>query len=205
MRTHARWVGVAVTLAMAVAPRLAGASSSAGIRIEIGKHTLEFFYSVAIDYPEQSRAIRDPSVALFSLAALIQANPEAFASVDHSFYAELMMGIAPPLITLFVIEDPWETPEKEPQPIGELPIAPDVTAQVVSALCGRYPTACRNPPLPQVTLYACPKSPCPGQISFGSFPSSSLNKNWALLPPKAGAKGIVVTREGMRKHFGLLD
>jgi hypothetical protein len=190
---------------MAVAPRLARASSWAGIRIEIGKHTLEVFYSVGIDYPEQSRAIRDPSDALFSIAGLIQANAAAFASVDHAFYAELMMGVEPPLITLLVIEDPWETPGKEPQLIGELPVAPDVTAQVVSALCGRYPTACAKPPLPQVTLYACPKSPCPGQISFGSFPSSSLNKGWSLLPPKAGAKGIVVTREGMRRFFEPLD
>jgi hypothetical protein len=89
MRPLARALAVAAALSIAVAPAAASASSWAGIRIGIGKLTLEVFYSVGLGYDEQSRAIRDPSETLFALAALIQANPDGFAAVDHSILFEL--------------------------------------------------------------------------------------------------------------------
>lgn len=205
MRTRARWVVIAVAMAMAGAPCLARASSWAGVRIEIGKLTLEIFYSVALDYDAQSRAIRDPSAVLFSLAALIQANPEAFAAIDHSFMAELSMREGSSEVTLDVDEDIYEAPGKEFRHVSETTAGPDLAAQVVAAVCARYPSACGKPPLPRVTLHECRKALCAGQISFGSFPSTSLNRRFALLPPKVGAKGIVVTRDRMQRYFEPLD
>ena len=63
----------------------AHASSNAGIEIEVGKHRLNVYYSVALDYHNESdKILRDPQSALFALASVIQANSEAFASIGHT-------------------------------------------------------------------------------------------------------------------------
>lgn len=94
-------------VALALNLSTANASSNAGIEIEIGKHRLNVYYSVALDYRcESDKILRDPRSALFTLASVVQANSETFALIGHTVQAELYTRAGAPEDFLVIIEDP---------------------------------------------------------------------------------------------------
>jgi hypothetical protein len=189
----------------ALAPRDAHASSAAGFEIEVGKFKLQMFYSVAIDYPDHADvAIRDPRLALFTVASALQQNGDAFAAIDHTVRVELNMAGESPAILLDVIEDP-EADRASTSIVRQGPFTGDAASEVLAILCSRYQGACRRPATASLMLYRCRESDCHGRIRFGSFPSESLNQGFALLPPKRGGVPIRVVREQMTRYFGVLD
>jgi hypothetical protein len=202
-------VGLAAALLSLGAPAPAVASSAAGIRITLGKFTLHVQYSVALDYPDGSdAAIRDPERALFALASLLQANAKRFAAIDHDLLLELGMRNGDPGVFLTVTEDPFETPRESKRAyrlLGETPVKPDLVGQLVAAVCSLYRDACVAPPTRRVTLYDCRRSPCDGQVAFGSFPSTTGDERFTLVPPPGGlSAGVAVSRGEMKRHFETL-
>jgi hypothetical protein len=186
------------------------ASSLAGIRISVGRFTLYVHYSVALEYPDRrDRSIRDPRDVLFAVASLLQANAERFAGIDHGLAIELAMRADSPTVLLTVEEDPFEKPGGEGRKyalLSEVPARADLTQQVVGAICDRYKKACVRPATEKLTLFACAAAPCPGQVAFGSFPSTSLNQRFCLLAPEGGAsRRHEVTRQQMPAYFLPLD
>ncbi len=86
----ARSVYLIAAFLIGVCPNTTIASSSAGIEIELGKFKLNVYYSVVVNYDhEADRSIRDPRLALFTLAAALQANRDVFSAIDHTVYVEL--------------------------------------------------------------------------------------------------------------------
>jgi hypothetical protein len=200
----------AAALVAASAPGTASASSLAGLQISVGKFTLHVYYSVALAYPDHSdRAIRDPRAVLFAVSALVQANAERFAGIDHDLAIELGMRTDSPTVLLTIEEDIFEKPEapsRKYAKLSEVPVQADVTDQIVAAICGRYPSACVKPAADKVSLFVCPAAPCDGQVAFGSFPSTSLNRKFSLLQPKGRkAKAFVVTPKQMAQYYEPLD
>lgn len=201
MRCPGTVMGLLLTgglLAMAL-PGPARASTSAGIEMDIGSFKLRVYYNVALEYGDSSdTAIRDPRAALFELVALLQANAEAFSAIDHTLLLELTMREDVPGTFLEVREDPSTSDIV----LRDRLVPREVVPEMLKEICDRYAVACARPSLAQVTLYPCKGSGCPGQIRFGSFPSVSANRAFALLAPKGEAvKGVVVTRAQMLRHF----
>jgi hypothetical protein len=191
-------------LASATIPGGARASSAAGLTIEVGKFRVEVTYSVAVDFADKSdQAIKDPRQALFALASLIQANQRAFAEIAHTITFELGMRVDKPETLLLAEEDLYVTsPERAYVKLQDRPVGPDVVKEIVTILCGRYPGACRLAPHSHVDLFPCGKDSCPGQIRFGSLPSTSVNERFGLLPPATtGVRPLHVTVADIGSQF----
>lgn len=57
----------------------------------------------------------------------------------------------------------------------------------------------------KVVLYRCEARPCCGQVGFGSFPSTSANLKFGLLPGKRGrAERVEVNRDSIGRWFETL-
>jgi hypothetical protein len=184
---------------LAMVPGAARASNSAGIELDVGRFKLRVYYNVALEYCDSSDlAIRDPRAALFELVALLQANAEAFSAIDHALLLELTMREGVPGTFLEVREDP----STRDIVLWDGRVSREVVPEMLKKICDRYAVACARPSLAQITLYPCKGSGCPGQIRFGSFPSASANRAFALLAPKGEAvKGVVVTRTQVLGYF----
>ncbi|HET9553750.1 MAG TPA: hypothetical protein VFP50_12345 [Anaeromyxobacteraceae bacterium] len=205
MRT--RLASLATSLVLVTAPAGAWASSAAGLMIEVGKFRLEVRYSVALDYADGAdRPIKDPRQALFALASLIQANQQDFAQIAHTITFELGKG-ADAETMLLAEEDLYVAlPARTYVRLQDRPVSPDVVKEIVAILCGRYAGACRVPPAKHVDLFPCGNGSCPGQIRFGSFPSTSVNERFGLLPPaRNGVHALRVTADDIGRHFAKLD
>lgn len=192
---------VIVVLALNLAT--ANASSNAGIEIELGKYRLNVYYSVALDYRQKSdNMLRDPRSALFTLASVVQANSETFALIGHTVQAELYTRAGAPEDFLVIIEDP----QGESVVLRDGPVGPDITKEILAAICNRYTDACKRPASKKVDLYQCNESSCPGQIRFGSFPSDSVNKGFGLIrPANDGVNRVSVTRDKIGRYFEMLE
>lgn len=184
-------------------PLPVNASSDAGIEIEFGKFRLNVYYSVALDYDKDAdKFIRDPQLTLFALAALLQANSEAFAAIDHQLDVELYKrsDIAGNLLS--VIEDP----QAKRKVIRDGSVQGDISAEIVKIICDRYPGACKKPPLTKIILYRCQKERCLGKVRFGSFPSIyGVNEDFGLLPPPSTTDRIKTTKDNIGKYFEKLE
>ena len=192
---------VIVVLAMQLAD--ANASSNAGIEIEFGKYRLNVYYNVALDYRNESEKIlRDPRSALFTLALVIQANSETFASIGHTVQAELYTRAGVAGNFLVIIEDP----QAQSVVLRDGPVGRGLTKEILTVICNRYADACKRPASKKVDLYRCNDASCVGQIRFGSFPSDSVNKGFGLMrPAHDGAKRVSVTRNEIGRYFEMLD
>lgn len=192
-----------VIVALALNLGSANASSNAGIEIEIGKHRLNVYYSVALDYRcESDKILRDPRSALFTLASVVQANSETFALIGHTVQAELYTRAGAPEDFLVIIEDP----QGESVVLRDGPVGQDITKEILAVICNRYPDACKRPASQKVDLYQCNKATCPGQIRFGAFPSDSVNKSFGLIRPTHDrVNRVSVTREKIGRYFEMLE
>lgn len=201
---------LSIAMSLACAPGAARASSAAGIQITVGKFKLRVLFSAVLDYPDGSdRAIRDPRAVLHAVASLVQSNAERFGAIDHDLTIELGMRSGSKTVQVAVAEDLIETaghPTRKYLLLGEAPVQADLRGQVIAAICARYSSACSKPATGKVTLFECPTAPRDGQISFGSFPSTSLNERFCLLQPKGHeAKAFVVTDQQMSLYYEPLD
>ncbi|HEX9051560.1 MAG TPA: hypothetical protein VF841_13595 [Anaeromyxobacter sp.] len=197
---------VALAALAAAAPARARASGDAGFEIALGGFRLQVFYGAASEYADHAdRAVRDPRVALFTLAATLQANAAAFSAIPHTLRFDLVARDGAADTTLGVVEDPEANATRPTTVVLETPLARDVAAEVLAALCGRYPGACRRPAGPTVELYRCEGPRCAGRIRFGSFRSDALNERFAIERPARWAAPIRVGREQMTRWFDPLD
>jgi len=196
-----RLFAISVLLLMCFAD--ANASSNAGIEIELGKFKLSVYYSVALDYyDEADKAIRDPRVALFTLASVAQANSGALAAINHTIYVDLYTRDGVSGSFLKITEDP----QTRSIVLRDMLVGQDITKEILKTICDRYADTCKRPASNTLYLYRCQKDRCPGQIRFGSFPSESINKSFGLLRPKReGVAPISVTRNNIGQYFEELE
>lgn len=195
--------GLCLTGAL-LAPGTARASSDAGIELQVGSFQVQVYYSDSVDYPDRAdEAIRDPRLALFALASLLQANVSSFGSIRHTFKAALERRKGSESTFLVVVEDP----EGKSEVLLDTPLRRNASEEIARALCKRYRGACKRPPVARLRLYPCRRSTCPGRIRFGAFPSDSVNARFGLL--RAGADGgedvVRVARAELAQYFERLE
>lgn len=181
----------------------ARASSNAGIEIDLGKFHLKVYYSVAVDYDQGAdRFIRDPGYVLFDLASSLQANMDDISRIEHTVQVDLDMYTGKAGNFLSIIEDPQDNTVVLASTAAE----DDIAKQILKVICSRYSGACKRPASGRVNLYLCGKTACPGQIRFGSFPSSSINGRYGLVMPSGIAvKHLSVTRKRIRQYYETLE
>ncbi len=197
---------VALAALAAAAPAVVRASGDAGLEIAVGRFRLQAFYRVASEYSDGAdRAAADPRVALFTIAATLQANAAAFAAIPHTLRFDLLVRDGSADTVLGVIEDPEANATRPTTVVLESPLERDVAGEIVAATCGRYPGACRRPAGVTVDLYRCAGPRCDGRIRFGAFPSADRSDRFALEAPAPGAARIRVDREQMARWFDPLD
>lgn len=189
-------------------PLAARASSDAGLELSAGKFTLQVLYSVANEYPDHADlAVADPRAALFTTAALLQANADAFSAIDHTLRIDVSLRAGAPRTVVAVVEDPYEAPGRTTTRVREDPLERDLATQLVAVVCGRYPGACRRPARATLDLHRCHAGAehCPGRIRFGTFPSDVLDGRFAILPSRPGARPERVAREDMTRWLTPLE
>lgn len=188
-------------------PSLALAQHWTGFRVTVGK----FSVLVGYDLPDATEAaVRDPRRALFSVAALVQANADAFAEIPHDLVINVgIQDEKEPRGFVSVEEDLYER-EDHPgshQSVGSWVQRTDLETQIVEIICGRYPQACTRPPVKTLELFRCTGGrKCPGQIELGAIPTGSTDKPFGLLRPTgAKVKRLKVRREDMTRFFRTLE